>query len=233
MLLLTARGRATMRRVEPVWQAVRRCTEDLLTESGYDGLTALAAVEDALARMDMYSRLRTCLRPASDKIDIIRYRPAYKHDFRTLNLEWLGHDVPIEHHDRRVLAHPDTHIILKGGQIFFARVKGEIVGTAAVVPHDSTAFEITKMAVTESWRGAGIGRRLAMSAIEWACSTGAVEIRIATSPKLTTALALYRSLGFVETHPNAAWRAEYRRRTIFFKLPKNIIEANKEEKTES
>lgn len=229
LLVLTPRGRTTLKRVKPVWEAIRRCTEDVIHESGYDGLAALDAVENALSSMDMYTRIRKTLRPAAQEVRIIPYRSAFRRAFRTLNLEWLGREIPLEPHDRRVLYHPDVEIISKGGQVFFARVNRAMVGTVAVIPRESDAFEVTKMAVTEQWRGAGIGRRLANTAIVWAHANGAGEIRIATSPKLTAALALYRSMGFVETKPDAAWRAEYRRRTIFFKMLPNSSNTENEE----
>jgi GNAT superfamily N-acetyltransferase len=214
---LTSRGRSTLKQIAPVWVAIRDCTEELITDSGQDLLRALTAMEVSLHAKPMGERLRVRLK--SDRaVEILQYRPALRNSFESLNLEWLGRVVPLEENDRRMLHDPESAIIQEGGQVLFARVSRTIAGTVAVIRQKPGVYEIAKMAVTEKHRGKGIGRQLSLAAIAWAQNAGATEIRIATSPKLKPALALYQSLGFQETTPDAAWRSEYRRKTIFLIL---------------
>lgn len=218
LLSLTPRGRATVKRLAPVWAAVRACTQEVLDASGHDVLAALESVERELDREAMSSRLRRVLSPAEDSLVIEEFTPSLATHFARLNREWLGRLLPLEPRDRTLLACPEQEIIAKGGQILFARYGHQIVGTAAIIVQSSGVYEIAKMAVTAKRRGQGIGRRLCLAAIDWARARHAGEIRIATSPKLRAALALYRSLGFVEVAPDPVWKATYRRRTIFLKL---------------
>lgn len=217
LLSLTARGKATVRKIAPVWDAVRRCTQEIIDGSGHDVLVVLGAVEQELDRQELLPRIRHAL-SSEVKVEIIPFTRSLTHHFERLNREWLGHDVPIEPHDRVVIADPESEIIAHGGHVLFARVDRKIVGTAAVVTHGPGDYEIAKMAVTKKHRGAGIGRRLAEAAITWAKNRGAKTILIATSPKLERALTLYRSMGFIEITPDPGWRRQYQRRTIFMKL---------------
>lgn len=217
LLSLTARGKATVKRIAPVWDAVRRCTQDIIDASGYDVLGAVGAVERELERQELLSRIRHALR-ASVTVEIVPYTRTLASHFERLNREWLGHELPMEPHDRVMITKPETEIIAKGGQVLFARVDGTVAGTAAILAHKSGKYEIAKMAVTKEKRGGGIGRQLAQAAIAWAKNQGATSILIATSPKLDRALALYRSMGFVEVTPDAEWKGQYRRKTIFMIL---------------
>ena len=61
MLGLTAEGRATLARLQPVWEEIRAATAEMVAESGHDLLAAVAAVEDRLAARPMSDRLRTRL----------------------------------------------------------------------------------------------------------------------------------------------------------------------------
>jgi DNA-binding MarR family transcriptional regulator len=58
MLLLTSKGRKTIKALEPIWAAVTECTEVLITETGFDMLGAIGAMERGLEKKDMTERLR-------------------------------------------------------------------------------------------------------------------------------------------------------------------------------
>jgi len=58
-------------------------------------------------------------------------------------------------------------------------------------------FELAKLAVDRQARGAGLGRRLSRFAIERARKFEATRVALVSSTKLTTALRLYESMGFV------------------------------------
>ena len=60
------------------------------------------------------------------------------------------------------------------------------------------------MYVRERYRGSGLGRRLALAAIEEARKRSYTRVLLDTLPKLAQAIALYRDLGFSETAPYLA-----------------------------
>ena len=61
--------------------------------------------------------------------------------------------------------------------------------------------EMKRMYVRERHRGSGLGRRLAQAVIAEARRRGCRSLVLDTLPKLTSAIALYRSLGFREIPP--------------------------------
>ena len=54
------------------------------------------------------------------------------------------------------------------------------------------------MAVDTAMRGRGVGRMLGEAAIERARALGGSRVELLSNTRLTPAIALYRSLGFVE-----------------------------------
>lgn len=145
-------------------------------------------------------------------VEIVDFRPALKRHFKALNLEWLRAFFAVERADLAVLDHPEREIIARGGAVLFARSGGRIVGTCAVVPRSGRSFELVKMAVAPGHRGLGIGKALCRAALARARALGAVRLVARTSPKLTAANGLYRSLGFVPAGVDES--GEYRRPTI-------------------
>jgi putative acetyltransferase len=117
--------------------------------------------------------------------------------FRRLNEEWiLRYFGALESKDEEALRDPRQSILDGGGRIFLAMRNGEAVGCCALVAKGSGEYEVAKMAVTESCRGAGIGRRLLERVIEEARGAGAVRLSLETNHTLTPAIRLYESAGF-------------------------------------
>lgn len=134
--------------------------------------------------------------PAPNEVTVREFMPGDGASFQRLNEEWIRRYFVMEAEDEELLADPESKILGRGGKIFFAIRDGQPVGCCALVPLGSGEFEIAKMAVTESVRRAGIGRKLLLAAVEAARATGGTRIWLETNHVMTPAIRLYESVGF-------------------------------------
>ena len=79
-------------------------------------------------------------------------------------------------------------------------------------------FEVAKMAVTESFQGAGIGRRLLEKVVAEARASGAHRLYLETNRKLAPAIRLYESLGFRHIPPERVVPSPYARANVYMEL---------------
>jgi DNA-binding MarR family transcriptional regulator/GNAT superfamily N-acetyltransferase len=84
------------------------------------------------------------------------------------------------------------------GLLLIAYLRSEPVGCGAVKHHADAPSEIKRMWVAEMARGLGIGRRLLAELEASAARSGATRARLETNRRLTEAISLYRSAGYVE-----------------------------------
>jgi DNA-binding MarR family transcriptional regulator/GNAT superfamily N-acetyltransferase len=84
------------------------------------------------------------------------------------------------------------------GLLLVAYLHSEPVGCGAVKHHADAPSEIKRMWVAETARGLGIGRRLLAELEASAARSGATRARLETNRRLTEAITLYRSAGYVE-----------------------------------
>jgi len=84
------------------------------------------------------------------------------------------------------------------GLLLVAYLHSEPVGCGAVKHHADAPSEIKRMWVAETARGLGIGRRLLAELEASAARSGATRARLETNRRLTEAISLYRSAGYVE-----------------------------------
>jgi len=91
-----------------------------------------------------------------------------------------------------------------GGAMLIARDADTAAGCVALRRIDAGTGEMKRMYVREQFRGSGLGRRLAVAVIDVAKQRGYTRLVLDTLPKLATAIALYRDLGFRETDPYLA-----------------------------
>ncbi|MEQ8664640.1 MAG: GNAT family N-acetyltransferase [Rhodospirillales bacterium] len=89
-----------------------------------------------------------------------------------------------------------------GGELWLARIGATVVGVVgmkpAAAPADLPSCEMKRLYVRDSWRGLGVGRKMAKVCIEWAAGAGYASVCLETLDRLSEARALYRSLGFSE-----------------------------------
>ena len=87
------------------------------------------------------------------------------------------------------------------GRLRLARVGGAPAGCVALRPRTRTIAEVKRLYVRERLRGRGVGRRLAERVLADARLIGYRQVVLDTLSRMPAAIALYRSLGFVETPP--------------------------------
>lgn len=213
---LTNKGMETFESIRPLLSDIGEVTSEVLSSTGFDMLTLIDKIEEALDKKGVYDRISERIKERELKqVVVVNYEEKYKNDFKKLNEEWLKKYFSVEPEDQKVLSAPED-IIKNGGEIFFALYNNETAGTCAVIRKDKNSFELAKMAVTEKYRGRQIGKKLALTGIGFAVSKNAKTIFLETSNKLTAALNLYRKLGFEQIpndHPE-----KYKRCTIKMKL---------------
>lgn len=131
-------------------------------------------------------------------VHIIPYSAANKTAIKTLNEEWLSRYFKIEAADARVLSDPETHIINQGGKIFYAQYNNQIIGTVSLIKEQTNTYELSKMAVTATAQGLGIGKKLLEHTLSIATEMKLDKLILFSNRKLVPALELYKKYGFVE-----------------------------------
>ena len=163
------------------------------------------------------------------------FSPRYAGAFREINLAWIRALFRVEAHDEEVLSDPSA-LLRAGGQIFIAldscapalpaaskaQVDADdpaVLGVVALLRPSASGsalgYEFAKMGVRPRAQGRGIGRLLGEAAVAYARAAGAPLVDILSNRRLGPALALYKSLGFVEQPlpPN-----DYERADIYLEL---------------
>ena len=99
---------------------------------------------------------------------------------------------------RDVIEAPSNHVLV-------ARLRDETVGmlTVVVLPMPTgRVARIEDVVVSEAARGQGIGRALALAAVDVARAAGAKHVELTSRPSREAANSLYQSLGFVARDTN-------------------------------
>jgi putative acetyltransferase len=118
---------------------------------------------------------------------------------RTLFREYadsLGVDLSFQSFDEELAALPAGY-----DAVLVAFVDDEPAGCVGVRALDRATCEMKRLYVRPAARGAGLGRVLAMRAIEHGRALGYERMRLDTLPTMAAARSLYRELGFVEIEP--------------------------------
>lgn len=82
---------------------------------------------------------------------------------------------------------------------------GKIAGYAICAIHDGWA-ELGSIIVAPEARSNGLGRALVTSLLHWAAANGAANAFLQVDVENAVAIALYRSLGFIDCYRYSTWR---------------------------
>ena len=137
------------------------------------------------------------VRRYDDGLIIRTFDPAWRDEFKRLNVAWLERHFKVEPIDERVLSNPEQEILAPGGEILFALLDDQVVGTVALKAEGADEFELTKMAVDERYQGRGYGQCLLETAVELAHRHGRKRLILYTQTVLKPAITLYAKNGFV------------------------------------
>lgn len=132
------------------------------------------------------------------EVEIIEFSEELSEPIKTLNFEWLEKYFRVEEGDVASLSNPQKHIIDKGGHVYYAKLNGEIVGTASLLKKNETVYELGKMAVSDKAQVQGIGTILLEHCLKIAKQKQITTLILYSNTKLQSAIHLYRKYGFEE-----------------------------------
>lgn len=213
-LALTERSREAIRQVRPAWRALVQELEQRCGAAGVDILQTLATFESLIGPDLAPAIAARCQASDAANLQVVGFDPALREYFYRLNADWLRKYFYLEEIDHRVLSEPEAEILAGGGEVLFALLHGEVVGTCALKVESPGVFELTKMAVDESYQGLGAGKRLLARAIEVFRERGGRTLFLESNSKLAPALNLYLSMGF-EHQPTLKPDSHYSRSDVY------------------
>ncbi len=110
---------------------------------------------------------------------------------------WLGVDLSFQGFADEVANLPGAYGA-EDGRLFFAEVDGRAAGCVGVRRFSEGVCEMKRLYVDPEMRGLGLGRQLALAAIQAAKALGYRRVMLDTLPAMRIAVKLYRELGFTE-----------------------------------
>ena len=196
LITISKKGEAMLPVLQPLWSDFEGAVNEIFEKLDINILDILERVENAFEEKSMYERVTGRVKQRQrENIVIEKFSARYKSDFKNLNFEWLNSFFEVEPIDRKILSNPEKEIIENGGVVFFGLIDNKVLGCCALIKSDN-AFELSKMAVTESARGKQIGHALCEAAINFAKEKKAESVFLSTSQKLAAAINLYTKFGF-------------------------------------
>jgi putative acetyltransferase len=112
----------------------------------------------------------------------------------------LGIDLSFQRFAGEVAELPGRYAAPRGA-LWLAIADGRAVGCVGLRPLGPELCEIKRLYVQPACRGTGLGRRLAETVLAEAGRIGYRRVCLDTLPSMGGAIALYRSLGFMEIEP--------------------------------
>jgi len=116
----------------------------------------------------------------------------------------LGVDLCFQQFDEELASLPGDYAAPRGA-LLLAMIDGEVAGCCALRPIDNAdypnACEMKRLYVRKAFRGFGVGRQLAETALDAARQGGYACVLLDTLDEMEAARALYGDLGFEEIPP--------------------------------
>jgi len=131
----------------------------------------------------------------------------------------LGIDLSFQDFNRELAELPGEYAP-PNGSILIARKESEVIGCVAMRCISNEICEMKRLYVRPRFRRKGLGKRLAVSAIQEAKRRDYHRMRLDTLPSMREALALYESLGFRQISP---YRYNPIQGAVFLELDLSII----------
>ena len=114
--------------------------------------------------------------------------------------QWLGVDLCFQDFENEMQSLPGKYAEPRGC-LLLARDGEAIAGGVGMWPLSDDLCEMKRLFVRDSWKGQGLGRKLAVAILNEAKSRGYGRMCLDTLGHLTAAQALYLDLGFRDTDP--------------------------------
>jgi carbonic anhydrase len=108
---------------------------------------------------------------------------------------WLSVDLSFQQFEEELANLPGVYVPPTGA-LFLATVDGQIAGCVAIRPFDNTTAEMKRLFVKDQFKGHGVGKALANTAIIESRKLGYKRIILDTLAHMKPAIELYTSLGF-------------------------------------
>jgi putative acetyltransferase len=141
--------------------------------------------------------MRHQVRPVRDAHDLETIRELFRE-----YADRLGIDLAFQGFEAELAQLPGKYAPPTGDLLLACSDAGEALGCIGLRPLEIPgACEVKRLYVRAAARGTGIGHALARSAVELATALGYREAMLDTLPSMTSAIAIYRALGFEPIPP--------------------------------
>lgn len=137
------------------------------------------------------------------QLDYVKYTLEELEEVRNIFIEYaefLQVDLCFQDFDKELQTLHQVYSPPKGC-IILAKKNEQILGCVALKPIAEGICEMKRLYVRPEARGMGLGRKLVGELIRFAKESSYKSMKLDTVSKLIEAIALYRSLGFIETSP--------------------------------
>jgi DNA-binding MarR family transcriptional regulator/N-acetylglutamate synthase-like GNAT family acetyltransferase len=195
-VVLTAKGKTLYGKLEPIWQAISKALEQLMTSGHPDIINIISHIEEGIEKKALADRIRDV--DNYNPVLVVDFKPSLKKQFYELAGNWLFKMLngKLEKEDEFALKNPEKAYLENGGFVFYALYKKQVVGCVALKRLSEAKFEFCKLFIDPEVRKLGIATRLIERCITRCKENNAAELWLQTTNELKEAHKLYYKLGF-------------------------------------